>query len=161
MFQDNISATQIISKYVSITKSKENSKQVQTVSYVLKDFSTFRDQELMDQRLLQTESHEWSPEEEYSWNVGRVYKDLPLSTDTWSAVLNEFRVRWPETPLLFSIQGTTLQPHQTTSTDTFNKSQWSGSYDSWEGLTYDNYNLLESQSSLKFYKSVGDEPVSI
>ncbi len=147
--QDTITVDQIISKHVSITQTKQSeySEQLSTVSYVLKDLSDFEQQE---QVLIETNKHQWSPEEEYEWEVGSIYKNFPLSTETWSVVLNDFRVRWPETPLLFTIQGTTLHPNKTTSTDTFNTTQVSSGYDWLEGTTYNSYHLSDTQTAVQF-----------
>ena len=153
--QDSIDSTQIISKHVEIKKieKEDYEKQVQTVAYVVEGLSNFPEQE---PTLEPTTPHEWSQAEEYSWNIGQIHQKLPLSSDTWSVVLNEFRVRWPEAPLLFAIKGTTVHPKDTSSSGVFNNVQWSGGIDSWEGITYDNYNLAEREDSLVFHTHTKD-----
>ena len=153
--QDSIDSTQIISKHVEIKKieKEDYEEQVQTVAYVVEGLSNFPEQETT---LEPTTPHEWSQDEEWEWNVGHIYQKLPLSSDTWSLILNDFRIRWPEAPLLFAIKGTTVHPKDTPSSGVFNNAQWSGGIDSWEGITYDNYNLAEREDSLVFHTHTKD-----
>lgn len=153
--QDSIDSTQVISKHVEIKNiEKENhEEQIRTVAYVVEGLSNFPEQETT---LEPTTPHEWSQDEEWEWNVGQIYQKLPLSSDTWSVVLNDFRVRWPEAPLLFSIKGTTIHPKDTSSSGAFNNAQWSGGINSWEGITYDDYRLSETEQSLVFHTHTKD-----